>query len=192
MKKLVALLLAVVLTLSVSVIAFAETASGNDKATVKQQGDADADVLVKITNEDTDPEDKDQNPEDVDPDRATYSVEIDASGVVFTYKISDISAYDPATHTYPGSWDKQTGDIAVKNDSNTSITVTPAINGDATTHGVTASLVNGNTPLSLGSAVGTSAGVSGTIAVSIEGTPDIAEDYTLTTVTLTIAGVEKP
>lgn len=200
MKKLVAIVLALALVFTMSAIAFAATATGETKATVTAKGSevganagsADAEVLVKITfDDDSIPEeDQPQDPGDVDPDYATYSVTIDAKDVVFTYAITDVNSYDPTTHAYTaGGWDKTSGNIVVSNDSNTSIKVDAKFSdAGATKNGVTASL--DNTTLALGSAAAAEATVSGNVGVSITGTPNVTNDYTLATVVLTITGVE--
>ena len=123
MKKLLAIALALVLALSMATVAFAANAQRTEPETVTENnGTADAEVWVLI-DEGTLPED----PEDVDPegDDVVYSVSIDATAADFTYTFD--KDYDAATHKYKGgTWNKESANIVVTNDSNTKVGISAA------------------------------------------------------------------
>lgn len=186
MKKLLAILLAVVLTLTMSVVVFAAGEITNDKKT------ADGNVNVGVKTNGGDDGIPDPNPKDVDPDGddAVYSVDIDGVSITFTYEFGD---YNATEHTYgTGSWDKTSANITVTNHSNTSITVTPSwknLDGasNGLKNGVQATL---GAALDLASAALNQVKTEGTISVSIDETnkPTTTAAYELDGITLTVAG----
>ena len=189
MKKLLAIVLALVLALSMTAVAFA----ANPDPIESNNGTANAEVWVRI--------DKDELPddaEDVDPDSddVVYYVEIDASDAEFTYTF-DSASYDPETHLYNGgSWDKESADIIVTNNSNTSINVTAAWKDNGgELNNVKATLTDTTTPIKLPSAVNKAVGdasLDATITVTLTNYDDVPpstlEDFRLDYVTITIAG----
>ncbi|MCH5170761.1 MAG: hypothetical protein J1F24_05685 [Oscillospiraceae bacterium] len=201
MRKFLAIVLALSLAFAMSTVSFA--------AITENEGSEDAKVEVIINKDVLD--DKYDDPTDVDPDDATYKVDIDASGAVFTYTLT-AADYDTETHQYnKGTWtdsyvvdsvstaDDLKGAIIVTNHSNTSLDVTAEWKnaGDdanetvaaltAKSYGVTATLAEGS--FSLASAVNTADGVAHALDVTIDGAvPTTLENYTLDYVTITIAG----
>lgn len=198
MKKIVAIMLALALVFAMSTVSFAAITENNKSEDAKVEIVVDSSIFDE--NGDGEP---DVDPDDVDPDKATYKVDIDATGAVFTY-IFD-SEYNVDTHKYDkGSWkdDYTDGKIVVTNHSNTSIEVTAAwkvadgvtidTNNElkATFNGVTATLATDS--FDLGSAVNTSGDdvPSFDLGVSVgeNDVPTVYETYTLDFVTITIAG----
>ena len=180
MKKILAFVLALMLVLSTSVVAFA--------AVTNNGGSENGNVEVDIKQDDPDREGED--PSDVDPEEAIYSVTIDVANAIFTYTIHDLDTFDTDTHAYTdGEWDATTGKhIDVINDSNTGISVSADFTAaGAKKNNVTASLSNQTFDLESAAKTGTSN--KGEIGVSIDGkAPSIATAYTLAQVTVTIAG----
>lgn len=191
MKKVLAITLALVLALSMATIAFA----ANPAPIETNNGSANAEVWVRIDKDDL-PDDA----EDVDPDGedVVYYVEIDASDAEFTYTF-DSATYNPDTHLYEGgSWDKETADIIVTNNSNTSINVTAAWKDNGgKLNNVEATLTDTTTPIKLPSAVNKPVGdtsLDATITVTLTNYDDVPpsalEDFRLDYVTITIAGTD--
>ena len=201
MKKLLAIVLALVLALSMTAVAFAAEntdRSPNPTISVEKGTDltddnnsAKAEVWVLI-DESKLPED----PTDVDPDGddVVYNVAINATGADFEYEFN--ANYNPATHKYEGgSWTKDTGTIVVTNNSNTSITVTAKWENGGTKNDVAASLTDENTAVTLPSAVNKAVGdttLDKTYTVAVTNptttTPSTFDNFLLDNVVITIAG----
>ena len=182
MKKILALVLALMLVFSTSIIAFA------DQEVTSNDGTSDSSVKVEIV-----PSTWTGDYTDVDPTGATYDIDIDLLEVTFKYTFG---AYDSDNHTYANTgWDKTTADITVKNHSNTSIKVEAAFNGAVTANGVTASLTKASIAKiesAVGKAATDEATPKDTITVAIDGAvPTTTTGYQLTTVRLTITGLAK-
>lgn len=194
MKKLLAIVLALTLALSMATVSFAATIT-NDTPDLT---DSSSEVKVIVKNG-TLPE----NPEDIDPngpnpDAIVYKVDIDATGAVFTYTFD--ANYNPDTHQYEGgNWDKSNDVITVSNHSNTGIDVTAewkengvagvvvnAAAKTATLNNVTSTL--SNTEFKLDSAVNKTDAPSNDIGVAVANIPTVFEgEFTLNYVTVTIA-----
>lgn len=198
MKKLLAIVFAIVLTFSMATIAFAA-----DKATITaNNGSADVDVKVLIEAGVFDPNDPSNpdypnrpgpgNPDDVNPDSkaAVYKIDIDATDAEFKYTFD--SDYDTSSRTYKnGKWNKDTANIKVINSSNTAVNVSAKWKNNGVKNGVTGTL--SNTSFDLKSAVNTPANAipSANIGVKIDknNVPTVYDNFTLDSVTVTIKGI---
>lgn len=103
MKKAIALILTMVLLLSLSATAFADTI---------QTGDKNIDVTAQYNQGITTPD--------------VYSVDIQWEGMTFVYNESGSKVWNPATHTYTDNttagWVDNTAAITVTNHSNVAVT----------------------------------------------------------------------
>lgn len=108
MKKMLAMILALAMVLSMSVVAFAET--------IKQDGDKDVgDVKVNVSGGVAD----------------TYHVVVTWESLNFAYAYSN---WDPETHSYKGSWTGDVdADITVENHSNVKVKCGFAFKEETTT-----------------------------------------------------------
>lgn len=183
MKKLLAILLAVVLTLTMAVVVFAAndvtsdggTDTGNVDVDIKKPGDM--------------PNTSDDDLDDVDPRDATYRIDLTGiDGLTFEYTHGN---YNADTMKYEnGSWTSETSKtIKVENRSNTTVGISakfPSSADSATKDGVTATLTNN--VFDLKSAVDETTAPNNTITVAVTGAPEVATAYTVNTITLTVTG----
>ena len=183
MKKILAIMLAVMLTLSMSVVAFAA-----DEIT-DQAGSVDGDVKINVSA--TNEEGKEiENAEDVDPEDAIYALDIDLDDYTFTY---NLGTYNTDTHTYSSgtAWNGyQKDSFDVINHSNTAVGITAQFSNSSNTitdNGVTSTISNG--VFDLASAVNSGSNPpEKTVEVSVDGTPTNVKNWTIETITLTIEG----
>lgn len=172
MKKILSLILALAMIMSLSVTAFAAegvTNGGTDTADVKGTYSSEATVTV-------------------------YSVDIAWEGLSFTYNGAFEGNWNPKTHEYENAtaagWAAGNGTITVTNHSNTAITATPSYSPAAgyESAGVsfsTAALQVATADNGVDGAAGTA--VTGTITVTPTGSlPEGTEDVTIGTITITI------
>ncbi len=197
MKKVLAILLATAMVLSLSVAAFATVPSTLSGAEL--DGDESGDVIVNV---------KDKNGNEITGTKV-YKVTITWEDLVFTFKAdqeADEILWDPDTHTYniTGKWyvgDTQTNEIenAVKlaNHSNAEVTygfkfenaleASPKLS--QLTSGVTAELT-GTTEGTLASAEGTAYADAPAAAVDVEvdedAIPTKLQEFTVDTVIVTL------
>ena len=159
MKKLLSLILALALVMSMGITAFA--AEGDQDGV--QTGSYSADVTGSVTTGGN--------------GEAVYSVDIKWSGLSFTYnggsKVWDAEnqKYN-ITSTDAEGWEESNGKITVTNHSNAAITATPTWNADDDYKDVTMAFAysNGTDTLELASAETNNAAVEGTITVTPGGT----------------------
>ena len=166
MKRIVALMLALALVMTMSLTAFAAELGGKQDVTAKY--------------EKTEIEDDVRN------------FELSWGELTFTYSETTEKTWNPDTHTYDedttGGWDKESADITVINHSNVELAVTMTLTPVAGT-GVDVTLTGGNGTLAAGveGDVAGAAFVTGTVKVS--GTPNnnvTKEGITVASVTVTI------
>ena len=145
MKKIVAIMLALVLVMSMSITAFAAELGGSRDVTAKYE---------KTETEET-----------------IYNVDIAWGDLAFTYSETTEKTWNPATHTYDtvteGAWNKTEASIQVTNHSNVSVDVSMSVTPvDGT--GVDVTLTGGNATLAAGEVgnVDSAASVTGTVKVS--------------------------
>ena len=111
MKKILSLLLATALVMSMSLSALA----AEMKDTVGQNGEKEISVTAKYDSSTEIPN--------------VYSVDISWSSMTFTYTETGTKIWNPSTHTYStttgtGAWDKTEAKITVTNHSDASVTAT--------------------------------------------------------------------
>lgn len=149
MKKIVAMILALALVMSLSVTAFASDLGGSKDVTAKYE---------KTENEET-----------------IYAVDIAWGDLSFTYSENTEKTWNPNTHTYDtvteGEWDKTEAAIKVTNHSNAAVDVTMAITPVADT-GLEVTLTGGNATLAAGEVGNVDGAASVTGTVKISGTPN--------------------
>ena len=178
MKKLIALLMALTLVISLSVTVLADTYEGGGTPLT-------GDVTVIIHH--------DSIPADV------YYVVVDWNSLNITYSFGDRPVWNPEEHVYEtkgeGYWDKQEAGISVTNHSNVAISATAKFannSTEATVNNVTATLSNAS--FQLNAAVAGSpydAADSKTVALAISGEPDAGTrgNFEISTISITIAKV---
>lgn len=194
MKKLGALLMALVMVLSLSVTAFA--ADPADKTVMDLSDEnktASHDVLGKVVGDDT--------------TAKKYSVDVTWGSMVFTYDIgSNAAEWDPETHTYGSKtsggnlWsvaNAADAQVTVTNHSNAAVNVAFAFS-DAAYTTVTASLKNGDTNLVTSGATLATAentlpaeapSVTGTVSLTGSVPTTMADNTKLFTLTVTLSEV---
>ena len=155
MKKMISLILAMSLVLSMSITAFAAEDTGKKPGENTNIG-----VTAKYnTSSDTE---------------TTYSVDVEWTDMTFTYNEAGTKEWNAATHSYTtnstGSWDKTTATVTVTNHSNAEVTVAmeyTAVEGT----GVTGTLTNGSATLDAGVEGKYDEADSVTATLTISGTP---------------------
>lgn len=173
MKKIISLILALAMVMSLSVTAFAAegvTNGGTDTSDVKGTYSSTATVTV-------------------------YSVDIAWEGLSFTYNGAFEGNWNPETHEYEDAtaagWAAGNGTITVTNHSNTAITATPTYTAKDgfETAGVsfsTSALNVATADNGIDGAAGTA--VTGTITVTPTGSlPEGTKDAVIGTITITIS-----
>ena len=169
MKKLISLILALALVMSMSAVVFAE-----DQSNVGV-GDYTADVTGTYVAGTT--------------GGTIFSVDIAWAGMSFTYHAEQQPVWNVETHTYSEAvaayWEGE-GTITVTNHSNAKISATPTYTKN--TGFESANMSFSTTELKLASAADTNAAVVGTITVTPSGSlPANTEDATIGTITIAIA-----
>ena len=173
MKKIISLILALAMVMSLSVTAFAAegvTNGGTDTSDVKGTYSSTATVTV-------------------------YSVDIAWEGLSFTYNGAFEGNWNPETHEYEDAtaagWAAGNGTITVTNHSNTAITATPSYTAkdgyeSAGVSFSTNALNVATADNGIGGAAGTA--VTGTITVTPTGSlPEGTKDAVIGTITITIS-----
>lgn len=173
MKKIISLILALALVMSLSVTAFAAegiTNGGTDTSDVKGTYSSTATVTV-------------------------YSVDITWEGLSFTYNGEFEGTWNPETHEYENGtaagWAAGNGTITVTNHSNTAITATPSYTAkdgfeSAGMNFSVAALEVATADNGVDGAAGSA--VTGTITVTPSGSlPEGTADATIGTITITIS-----
>lgn len=174
MKKIIAIIMALVMIMSLSITGFAADGVGNngsDSAEVKGTYEAGEETAT------------------------VYSVDITWAGLEFTYNGAYEGTWNPETHQYDGAteagWAEGTGTITVTNHSNTAITAGAeyeAATGyeSASMNFSTSSLEVATADNGVDGAAGTA--VTGTITVTPAGTlPAGTADTVIGTITITIS-----
>jgi len=172
MKKLISLILALALVMSMSAVVFAE-----DQTNVSV-GDYTADVTGTYVAGTT--------------GGTIFSVDIAWAGMSFTYHAEQQPVWNVETHTYSEAvaayWEGE-GTITVTNHSNAKISATPTYTKNTGFESANMSFSTGK--LNLASAADTNAAVVGTITVTPSGSlPANTEDATIGTITVTISEYE--
>lgn len=165
MKKLTALLLAVLAVFSLTIGAFAADPTEKD-------------VTVNTVNGST--------------LAAVYKTNITWDSLVFTYTFDSAKdTWNPETHEYErtsgiSGWDKTTADITVTNHSNRGISVSVAANVP-TTYNVTGTLSKPTFTLDTAEGTAVGAAPADTCTLTISGIPNVTETtFTQSTITVTI------
>ena len=166
MKKIITLLMALAMVMSLSVTAFASDLGGSKDVTAKY--------------------------EQTEDEKPVYNVDLNWGDLTFTYTETVEKGWNPETHTYDttttGSWDKTETTITVTNHSNVSVDVSMSVTPvDGT--GVDVSLTGGNATLAAGEVgnVSGAASVTGTIKVSGKPNSTVTEDgIKVASITVTI------
>ena len=150
MKKIILVLLALALVLSMSVTAFASDLGGSKDVTAKYEKN--------------------------ESEQPIYSVDLNWGNLTFTYSETVKKVWNPDTHTYDtsvtgGSWDKTESKITVTNHSNVSVAVSMSVT-PVTGTGVNVSLTGGNATLKAGEVGNVSGADSVTGTVKVSGKPN--------------------
>lgn len=164
MKRIITLLMALAMVMSLSVTAFASELGGSKDVTAKYEKN--------------------------ESEQPIYNVDLNWGDLTFTYTETVEKEWDADTHTYTskvtgGSWDKTESTIKVTNHSNVSVTVIMTVEAVENT-GVEVTLDGGNATLAAGEEnnVDGAKYVIGTVKVS--GTPN----STVTESGITVASIK--
>ena len=166
MKRIITLLMALAMVMSLSVTAFASYLFESKDVTSKY--------------------------EKTEREQPIYNVDLNWGDLTFTYTETVEKVWNPDTHTYDttttGSWDKTESTVTVTNHSNVSVAVTMSVTPiDGT--GVDVSLTGGNATLAAGEVgnVDGAASVTGTVKVSGKPNSTVTEDgIKVASITVTI------
>lgn len=182
MKKILSIALAIAMVLSLGVCSFAATIESENGSTT-------TDVIIGVG--------------DLTPAEKVYYVEVTWESLTFTYSKGTQGEWDETTHTYGDTtgagWDKTSATISVENHSNATVNVAAGFsNGESlenskTTSGVTATVTVNNASLVM-PAINEDVvnnpspdGTIGTITVSVADAPDVDNQFTLGTITISIS-----
>ena len=175
MKKLLAIVLAVFLLMTLSITVYAAETPG----TVGQNGIKEIDVTAKYSSSTNTPN--------------VYSVDIDWSSMTFTYTQKDTKTWNASNHSYDttteGEWDKTTATVTVTNHSNVSVNASVEYTAVAGT-GVTGTMSNGSATLNAGEEGNYDGADSVTATLTIEGPPNstvTSDGVTIGTIKVTIS-----
>lgn len=163
MKKILSLILALAMVMSLSVTAFAAEDNGN-----KPGEDTNIDVSAKhVAGGST---------------GTVYSVDIKWTDMTFTYTDETTKTWKPEDHSYEtnpgGSWDKTTATVTVTNHSNAGVTATVAYTDNAADDGVSGSFDKTTDTLDAGVEGKYSEADNVVFTLTIEGTPTFAASET--------------
>lgn len=145
MKRIITLLMALAMVMSLSVTAFASDLGESKDVTAKYE----------------------QN----ESEQPIYNVDLNWGDLTFTYTETTTKVWNPDTHTYDttttGSWDKTESSITVTNHSNVSVDVSMSVTPVGGT-GVNVTLIGGSSTLAAGEVdnVDGAASVTGTVKIS--------------------------
>lgn len=166
MKKIITLLMALAMVMSLSVTAFASELGGSKDVTAKYERS--------------------------ESEQPIYNVDLNWGDLTFTYTETVEKEWNPETHTYDttttGSWDKTETAITVTNHSNVSVAVSMSVTPAQET-GVDVALTGGNATLAAGEVgnVNGAASVTGTVKVSGKPNSTVTEDgIKVASITVTI------
>lgn len=175
MKKLLAIVCALTLVMSMSATVFA----AEESETVGQNGSKEIEVNAKYSSSTSTPN--------------VYSVDIAWSSMTFTYTQKDTKNWNAADHSYDtdseGTWDKTSATITVTNHSNVSVNVDVEYTAVENT-GITGTLTNGTAVLNAGAEGSYDSADSVTTTLTISGTPSTtvtAEGVKVGTIKVTIS-----
>lgn len=167
MKRIITILMALAMVMSLSVTAFASDLGESKDVTAKYEKN--------------------------ESEQPIYNVDLNWGDLTFTYTETVEKVWNPDTHTYTdtvtgGSWDKTESTVTVTNHSNVSVAVSMSVTPvDGT--GVDVSLTGGNATLAAGEVgnVNGAASVTGTITVSGKPNSTVTEDgIKVASITVTI------
>ena len=175
MKKLLSMMLAFALVMSMSVTAFAAEDKDN------KPGDSqDIEVTAKYTTV---------------SETTVYSVDIEWEEMTFTYAETGSKTWNPSDHSYTdttsGGWNKTSATVKVTNHSNAAVNVEMEYVASTTDTGITGTLSNGSkTELAAGVEGKYDEAASVTATLTISGTPNsnvAAAGTTIGTITVKIS-----
>lgn len=166
MKRIITILMALAMVMSLSVTAFASELGGSKDVTAKYERS--------------------------ESEQPIYNVDLNWGDLTFTYTETTTKVWNPDTHTYDttttGGWDKTESTVTVTNHSNVSVAVSMSVTPAQGT-GVNVSLTGGNATLAAGEVgnVNGAASVTGTVKVSVKPNSTVTEDgIKVASITVTI------